>query len=322
MPQDIMLYLGAIALGALHAFEPGHGKTLIAAYMIGTRGRAMDGVLLGLIVTFTHTFSVILLGIIAKLLSHTYSETQLHAWLGLGSSALILAVGLWMLKQRLGGHGHAHFHLFGHGHDHGPAPAHGHEHGHHSGHDHDDHSHDHHMDHDHHDDHGHSHDDTHGHDHQSHDHDSHVHGHAHGDHGQHLHDNHTHPHASHDAGHRHDQPGQHQAAAKNPYNKWNLLVLGISGGLVPCPAAIATLLAAIAAGRIAQGLTMAIFFSVGLGAVMMTIGVILSHAGRLTEHIAANQEFSRRMGIVSAALITLIGFYTLYHSIQGLMAGA
>ena len=61
---------------------------------------------------------------------------------------------------------------------------------------------------------------------------------------------------------------------------------------MPCPAAIATLLAAIAAGRIAQGLTMAIFFSVGLGAVMMTIGVILSHAGRLTEHIAANQELA------------------------------
>ncbi|MHB1349780.1 MAG: HoxN/HupN/NixA family nickel/cobalt transporter [Desulfobulbaceae bacterium] len=55
MTQNLMLYLGAIALGALHSFEPGHGKTLIAAYMIGTRGRAIDGMLLGLIVTFTHT---------------------------------------------------------------------------------------------------------------------------------------------------------------------------------------------------------------------------------------------------------------------------
>lgn len=305
MPQDIMLYFGAIALGALHAFEPGHGKTLIAAYMIGTRGRAMDGVLLGLIVTFTHTFSVIALGIIAKLLSHTYSETQLHAWLGLGSSALILVVGIWMLKQRLGGHG-GHFHLFG-GHDHGPTPAASHGHSHTPGHDHspahahgDQHSH--HSDHEHHDEHGHSHGENHGHEH---------HDHAHG-----------HAHTRHDAGHRHDQAGHHpQTAVKNPYNKWNLLVLGVSGGLVPCPAAIATLLTAIAAGRIAQGLTMAIFFSLGLGAVMMTIGVILSHAGRLTEHIAANQEFSRRMGIVSAGIITLIGFYTLYHSIQGL-AGA
>ena len=78
MGQDIVLYLGAMALGALHAFEPGHGKTIIAAYMIGTRGRAIDGILLGFIVTFTHTFSVIILGIIAKLLSQTYSEAQLH----------------------------------------------------------------------------------------------------------------------------------------------------------------------------------------------------------------------------------------------------
>ena len=212
MPQDIMLYLGAIALGALHAFEPGHGKTLIAAYMIGTRGRAMDGVLLGIIVTFTHTFSVILLGIIAKLLSHSYSETQLHAWLGLGSSALILAVGLWMLKQRLGGNGGHHFHLFGHGHTHGPSPAgagHAHAHGADHAHHHDPlpvpaaaHKHQH-AAHEHHDDHGHSHtDDTHGHDHHA--------------HGQPLPDQHGHPHPVHEAGHHHGQAPQPQAAAKNP----------------------------------------------------------------------------------------------------------
>lgn len=295
MPQDIMLYLGAIALGALHAFEPGHGKTLIAAYMIGTRGRAMDGVLLGLIVTFTHTFSVILLGIIAKVLSHTYSETQLHAWLGLGSSALILAVGIWMLKQRLGGNGGHHFHLFGHGHHH--------DHPHEAA---SSHSHDHDADHHHHADHTH---------HHNHDHHA-AHRHDHG-----THDHHDHPHSDHHADHSHHHAKPTPVATKTPYNKWNLLVLGISGGLVPCPAAIATLLAAIAAGRIAQGLTMAIFFSVGLGAVMMVIGVILSHAGRLTEQIAGNQEFSRRMGILSAIIITLIGAYTLYHSIQGL-AGA
>jgi nickel/cobalt exporter len=87
---------------------------------------------------------------------------------------------------------------------------------------------------------------------------------------------------------------------------------------VPCPAAIATLLAAIGAGRIAQGLTMAICFSLGLGVVMMAIGVLLSHAGRLTEQIGANQEFSRRMGILSAVVITVLGAYTLFHSVRGL----
>ena len=250
MGQEIILYLGAIALGALHAFEPGHGKTVIAAYMIGTRGRAIDGILLGLIVTFSHTFSVIILGVIAKLLSQSYSEEQLHGWLGLFSSLLILAVGLWMLRQRLSGHGHTHHH-------------------HHDG--------------------------------------AHSHSHSH------------HDHHGHNPGHHHNHSRDARAVtAKVPPSRWSLMVLGISGGLVPCPAAIATLLAAIAAGRIAQGLTMVIFFSLGLGLVMMTIGVILSHAGKLTERFDANPDFSRRMGIVSAVIITILGALTLVHSIRTL----
>jgi nickel/cobalt exporter len=258
--QDLVLYLGAMALGALHAFEPGHGKTIIAAYMIGTRGRAIDGILLGFIVTFTHTFSVIILGFIAKLLSQTYSEEQLHGWLGLFSALLILSVGLWMLRRRLSGQGHTHFHPFGKGHGHGHAHAH---------------------DHDHHHDRSHSHN---------------HHGHTH----------HDHPHDS------------SKPVAESRPGTWNLLVLGISGGLVPCPAAIATLLAAIAAGRIAKGLTMAIFFSLGLGLVMMTIGVVLSQAGRLTRRFESHPDFSRRMGIVSAIIITMLGILTLFHSIRTL----
>jgi len=265
MQTDLMLYLGAMALGALHAFEPGHGKTLIAAYMIGTRGRAIDGIILGFIVTFTHTFSVIILGIIAKVLSSSYSDQQLHGWLGLFSALLILAVGIWMLRQRLkSSTGHTHFHLFGKGHSH------------------DHHEHDHHT-HNHHD-----------HDHHSHDHD--------------------HPH---DHAHDHDHNDKQKRGEHRP-GKLNLLLLGISGGLVPCPAAIATLLAAIAAGRIAEGLTMAIFFSLGLGLVMMTIGVVLAHAGKLTDRFDSRPEFSRRMGIFSAAIITILGMVTLGHSIHTL----
>jgi len=267
MEQNIMLYLGAIALGALHAFEPGHGKTIIAAYMIGTRGRAWDGILLGFIVTFTHTFSVIILGVVARILSRSYSETELHGWLGLVSSIIILTVGFWMLKQRLTGKsGHHHFHMYGRGHHH-------------------------------------NHDHTHNHHTHNHDHHSHVHDHDQG----HKHMHHVHP-------HEHSYAPQKPA----PFSKWNLLLLGISGGLIPCPAAIATLLAAIGAGRIAQGLTMAIFFSLGLGLVMMTIGVVLSQTGRFIENLGSNQEFSRRMGIVSACIISVLGLVTLYHSIISL----
>lgn len=242
-----MLYTGAITLGALHAFEPGHGKTLIAAYMIGTKGRAWDGFLLGAIVTFTHTFSVILLGVAARILSQNYSETDLHNWLGLFSAIIILFVGFWMLRQRLsvsGGHGHLHLLQKKH------------------------------------------------------------------DHIEHSHHNHNH-----EDGTPHEHP---KTAAQSRYNKWNLLLLGFSGGIIPCPAAIATLLAAIAAGRVGQGLTMTIFFSLGLGLVMMSIGVALSHAGRLTKKISENLEFGRRMGIVSATIIVFLGSYSMYNSVKNI----
>jgi nickel/cobalt exporter len=262
MGTNLMLYLGAVTLGALHAFEPGHGKTLIAAYMIGSRGRTIDGILLGIIVTFTHTFSVIILGLVAKILATTYSEEQLHGWMGLFSAFLILAAGLWMLRQRLKkSGGHTHFHLFGKGHGH-EQPDHAHPHPH-------EHAHDHDHDHDH----------------------------------PHTHEHQAKPNAA---------PKPHQPG------KLDLLLLGISGGLVPCPAAIATLLAAIAAGRTAQGLTLVLIFSLGLGLVMMTIGAVLAHAGKLTDKLDNSPEFSRRMGIFSAAIITTLGLVTLFHSLRTL----
>lgn len=314
MTDIFMIYSGAILLGALHAFEPGHGKTLIAAYMVGTKGRAWDGMLLGAIVTITHTFSVILLGIVAQMLSKTYSDQVLHDWLGLVSAGIILIVGLWMLKQRLSGNaGHHHFHLFGGGHHH---------------HTHDHHTHDHEHSHSHSHDHEHvHHDHSHDHSHSPHPHEVHEKSvtatHSHHTH-NHTHELHDHAHSHHDHGHSHSHDHHHhvhtQPSAREPQSKLKLLLLGISGGLIPCPAAIATLLAAIAAGKIAQGLSVTLFFSLGLGAVMMSIGVILSQAGRLTEKISDNIELSHKLGIVSALVIVFIGSYTMFHSVKNILA--
>ncbi|MBU0675949.1 MAG: sulfite exporter TauE/SafE family protein [Proteobacteria bacterium] len=305
MESDLMLYFGATALGALHAFEPGHGKSIIAAYMIGTRGRAIDGIILGFIVTFTHTFSVILLGLIAKALAGSFTDDQMHTWLGLFSSLLILGVGIWMLRERLSGHNHTHFHFFckdeghhAHGnetsvhdhdhHDHGPAT----------------HTHEHH---------------DHGPADQVHDHDHATHNHSHDDH-HHAPSPHTHAehndHHDHDSNHGHQHHSPEEAFAPDgTLNLWRLTLLGVSGGIVPCPPAIAALLAAIGAGRIGQGLTVTLFFSLGLGLVMMTIGVVLSQAGRLTQKIGENLALARKLGIASALLITFLGIYTLYHSL-------
>lgn len=100
---------------------------------------------------------------------------------------------------------------------------------------------------------------------------------------------------------------------------WRLLILGVSGGLVPCPPAIVALLAAIAAGRIAEGLTVTLFFSLGLGLVMMTIGVVLSQAGRLTQKISDNLDLARKFGILSAVIITILGLYMLFHSLKSIL---
>src|SRR6185295_11281911 len=65
-PWVLALALGlAVALGGLHAMTPGHGKTLVAAYLVGSRGTVRHAVLLGAIVTFTHTASVIVIGLLA-----------------------------------------------------------------------------------------------------------------------------------------------------------------------------------------------------------------------------------------------------------------
>jgi len=293
MQSDLLLYTGAIALGALHAFEPGHGKSIIAAYMIGTRGRAIDGLVLGFIVTFTHTFSVVLLGILATILSQSFTDDQLHTWLGLFSSLLILGVGLWMLKERLhGSGGHTHFHFFCK--KEAPGPDH--------------HGHDHH----------HAGDHVHNHDHHAHDHHNHDHGHDH-DHADHSH-GHDHNHDHHEHGHDHHLDQSAVTGKDGKVNFWRLMMLGVSGGLVPCPPAIAALLAAIGAGRIAQGLTVTLFFSLGLGLVMMTIGVVLSQAGRLTKKISDNMGLARKLGIVSALIITALGCITLVHSLIEIMA--
>jgi nickel/cobalt exporter len=297
MTNVLMMYY-PLAIGAAHAFEPGHGKTLIAAYMIGTKGRVRDGFLLGAIVTFTHTFSVILLGLIANILSKTYSysDASLHNWLGLLSAGIILAVGIWMLRQRLSGNAaHHHFHLFGKGHNHEHHHPHEHQHVHDS-------HHEHHRPHNHRHDIGNTNEQLHEHTHEHH----HPHEHPH------VHDNyHEHPH--------HDHDGKDEK--KEEKNKWQLLMLGISGGIIPCPLAITLLLHAIGSGNISQALNAALLFSLGLGIVMMTIGVVMSLAGNLLDKISDNMKFvkfSQRIGLASATLIIFIGSYTMFHSVKNI----
>jgi ABC-type nickel/cobalt efflux system permease component RcnA len=105
----------AVALfwGAAHALSPGHGKTIITAYLVGRRGTPRHAALLGLIVTVTHTIGVFALGIVTLLLSHFIVPEQLYPWLNLASGLVVVGIGLSVLRSRIRHRSHHH-----HDHDH------------------------------------------------------------------------------------------------------------------------------------------------------------------------------------------------------------
>jgi nickel/cobalt exporter len=114
----------AMFWGAAHAFSPGHGKSIVAAYLVGSRGKPRHAVYLGLTVTVTHTIGVFALGLVTLSLSALIVPDQLYPWLNLASSLLIVTVGVSVLRWRLRewrgrvGHDHDHSHAHGHGHGH------------------------------------------------------------------------------------------------------------------------------------------------------------------------------------------------------------
>ncbi len=262
----LLALLAAAAWGALHALSPGHGKTVVGAYLVGSRGTPRHALFLGLTVTITHTAGVIALGLIILFASRTIMPEQLYPWLSLASGLLVAVLGLTILRQRLLG-----------------LPAFGHHHGH---------SHDH--DHDHEHDHAHLH---------SHDHD-HAHDHSH---------DHVHPPAfrlppSASVGHTHSHlpPG----AAGERLTWRNLLALGVSGGLLPCPSALLALLGAVAVGRAGFGLMVVVAFSLGLAATLTGVGLLFLYAGRMLERRAMAGPWSgllRFAPAVAAVAVTLSG---------------
>lgn len=121
----------ALFWGAAHALSPGHGKTIVAAYLVGQRGTPRHAALLGLIVTFTHTIGVFGLGLVTLALSQFIVPDRLYPWLNLVSGLLVVSVGLAVLRSRAGAWRHTRAHARGehhdhhhhHGHSHVPAEA-------------------------------------------------------------------------------------------------------------------------------------------------------------------------------------------------------
>ncbi len=304
----------AFVLGCFHALSPGHGKTLVAAYLVGTRGKPTDALTLGLIVTFTHVAAV--LAIFAVLLSFwaRLNTEHLYGWLGVSSGIIIALMGVWIIMRNYRGRYIPHVHdefgrhvspeelkkrpellEYAHGHTH---DGHAHHHGEYT-HTHDGHSHDHNLDVAHTPSHDHAHEHTHARDHA---HDVHQHVHC-------AHD-HTHPHS-------HDHSGEPAAgdvseaaaADKKGVHLIDLLTLGITGGIVPCPTAIIILFASIGLNRLGFGLMLMVSFSVGLAFVLILIGLTIIY----TRNIAVSRfqietaKFIHIFPYISGVIVALIG---------------
>jgi nickel/cobalt transporter (NicO) family protein len=110
-PGLILLSLAlALFWGAAHALTPGHGKAIVAAYLVGSRGKARHALALGGIVTVTHTIGVFTLGVVTLALSELVVPEDLYPWLNLVSALLVVGVGLSVLRRRLRRRHHNHHH--------------------------------------------------------------------------------------------------------------------------------------------------------------------------------------------------------------------
>ncbi|MEU2117974.1 sulfite exporter TauE/SafE family protein [Streptomyces sp. NPDC016459] len=248
VPVGLLALVLAIVLGASHAALPGHGKTLMAAYLAGRRGTPRDAVTVGATVTLTHTGGVLILGLALPLATHLAGETIL-TWLGITSGLLVTGIGLWLLRSALSHKNTGHHH--GHGHHH-----HGHSHSH---------------------SHGHHHHHHHGHHHGEHDPapvvpDSRR-PHTENDQGSPValltrqDDEHAHAHA-----HDHSHAPEPEPARTT---RGGLIGMGVAGGLVPSPSALVVLLGAIALGRTAFGVLLVLAYGLGMAATLTLAGLLL-----------------------------------------------
>jgi len=223
----------AVGLGALHALEPGHGKTVVAAYLVGTRGTPRHALYLGLIVTATHTAGVYLLGAVTLYLSHYVVPERLYPWLGGISGLLITSLGCGLFLRRYVGESQAH---------------------------------------------------------------THVHSHAH--HHETIHHDHPSPH----------EASHVQSPVQETISSRALLALGVTGGIVPCPAALVVLLSAIALQRVGFGLLLIVAFSVGLAGVLITLGLLMVSARHVLARLQGEGRLMTRwLPLTSAAVITVFG---------------
>lgn len=206
----VLSLLLAFGLGAVHALAPGHGKTLMAAYLVGTGGRVGQAFAVGAAVSAMHTVSVLGIGLLVLWAQRVVEPEQAYPWLGLTAGLVAVAVGVGLLRTRLRT--------------------------------------------------------------------------------DHVHRDHTHVHA--------DGP--------SPQSRKGLAAIAVSGGILPSPAALLVLLAAVALHRVAYGLSLIAAFSVGLAAALVVVGVVAIRAKELVAR-RFHSKAARSLPLFSAGAIAVVG---------------
>jgi ABC-type nickel/cobalt efflux system permease component RcnA len=231
----VLLVLAA-GFGAVHALTPGHGKTLVAAYLVGERGTVWHAFLLGLVTTITHTGTVIALaGGLLVLYPDTVPD-HIRTVLGLGGGLVIAGMGLWLLLRRLAGQAD-HIHLGGH-------------------------------------------------------------------------DQHHH--------HHHHHHGHHHVVAADTNNAGTgrLILLGITGGIIPCWDAIAMFGFAVSAQRLWLALPLLLAFSAGLAGVLIVTGILVVKVKGFAASRWENSRLIQALPLISAVLVTVMGLWLCYDSVH------
>ncbi|MCX4655360.1 nickel transporter [Streptomyces microflavus] len=285
LPVGLLALLLALVLGASHAAMPGHGKTIMAAYLAGRRGTRRDAVTVGATVTLTHTAGVLVLGLALPVSTHLAGEGVL-LWLGAASGLLVTGIGLWLLLGAVRGrpqHNHHH-----HGHGHGDI------------------------------DHHHSHD--HGHDRPHHHGPATQVPTPAGPPSGELQGNSTVATLAppdHDHDHHHDPAGTSTAPEKaRRTSRTGLIGMGIAGGLVPSPSALVVLLGAVALGRTAFGVLLVIGYGLGMAATLTLAGLLLvrlrerieSHdRARTLRHHPLLRKLVRTGPVITSLLVVAVG---------------
>jgi nickel/cobalt exporter len=250
----------AILLGALHGLEPGHSKTMMAAFIVAVRGTVKQAVMLGLAATISHTAIVWLIAVGGMYISQKFTAQAAEPWMQLISGIIIVATGLWMFWRTWN-----EYHAW-------------------------------HKPHHHH----------------------------------HSHECERRFYAVSDAEHESaEYQDAHERAhaldiqkrfANREVTNGQILLFGLTGGLIPCPAAVTVLLICLQLKAMTLGATLVVSFSVGLALTLVAVGVVAAiGVQKATSKWSGLNDIARRAPYLSAILICAVGLYMGIHGYTSLL---